>query len=255
MKLVLMHGLLGSPQMWRRVIDQVQPPDGALTLTLPGHGLSPWRAGATFEEVVDAMAERLPLGAPSLVVGYSLGARIALRLAARYPERIARALLIGVHPGFSEDAPRLARAAFDDGLAAKLEREGLVRFVEDWEKLPVFASQATLPPETRASRRSERLAHDPASIAWALRTLSLGRMPCHDDLSVIAPEVHLVTGALDEKFTAVNRALVRTSKRATHHVIENAGHDIALEAPQALAALISSLLRYAPNRADAHPTL
>lgn len=254
MKIVFLHGLLGGPAMWSDVIAELDL-ENTHVMTLPGHGLAPWHAGPTFNDVVDAMADRLPGRGPHCIVGYSLGARISLALAARHPERIAKAILVGVHPGFSDEPSRVARMAFDDSLAERLELDGLPHFVDEWEKLPVFASQARLAPAIRERRRTERLAHDPFSLARVMRTLSLGRMPCHADLSVVGPDIHLVTGALDTKFTEVNRALVSTSRRATHQVVPNAGHDLALEAPQRLATHIASLLPVESiRRVDAHPT-
>lgn len=253
MKLVFLHGLLGAPGMWHRVeaaLARVATGYEAYALLLPGHTTAPWLLDApahyvAFDDVVDALATRLPptaAGEPLCLVGYSLGARLALGLCARHPERIARAVLVGVHPGFRDEAARTARVAFDEGLAAQLEKDGLEAFCDSWEKLPVFASQATLPPDLRAARRSERLAHEPAALAWAMRALTLGRMPARDDLAALAPTIHLVTGALDEKFTAVNALLARTApQRTTHCIVEGAGHDLALEAPAALASIIKQL--------------
>src|SRR5262249_886641 len=139
-------------------------------------------------------------------VGYSMGARVVLALATRYPSRVAQAVLVGVHPGLLDVAERRARAERDDAQARAVEQGGLQRFVDAWERLPLFASQALLPEDVRARRRSERLGHTHAGIAWALRNLGLGRMPpLWSSESMVAP-ILLVTGELDTKFTRLARA-------------------------------------------------
>ena len=243
MKTVFLHGFLGSPRAWHAVVDALLL-DASYTLSpwLPGHGHVPWFSGASFLDAIDALAGELP-NAPSVLVGYSLGARLALGLCARHPSRVARAVLIGVNPGLRDPAARAARLADDTALANTLEgARDLNAFVERWERQPLFASQEALADSVRQARRRERQGHTPEGIAWALRVLSLGAMPCWDDLSLIPSRVDLITGSRDEKFTQLARGLAATSSRSTHHEIEGAGHDVVLEAPHRVARILSDCL-------------
>ena len=78
--------------------------------------------------------------------------------------------------------------------------------------------------------------------------MGLGRMPPRWDVGKIAPPLHLVTGALDAKFVRMARILA-AGGAATHAVVPGAGHDVALEAPAALAAEITAALGRAPHAA------
>jgi pimeloyl-[acyl-carrier protein] methyl ester esterase len=72
-------------------------------LDLPGHGQSPWWAGAAgFEAQRDSVLAALP--ARCVLVGWSFGAQLAMSLAAAQPDRIAALVLISATPKFVRDA-------------------------------------------------------------------------------------------------------------------------------------------------------
>jgi pimeloyl-ACP methyl ester carboxylesterase len=73
---------------------------GAIAPDLPAHGASgpvDDARSVTVTSLVEALAGLL--AGPSDVVGYSLGARLAWSLAARYPDRVRRLVLGGLSPG------------------------------------------------------------------------------------------------------------------------------------------------------------
>src|SRR2546428_7293167 len=74
----------------------------------------------------------------SHLVGYSMGGRLALHVSARRPERVLSLLTIGAHVGLEEDA-RAGRRQGDEGLAERIERDGVEAFVNYWGSLPLFA--------------------------------------------------------------------------------------------------------------------
>ncbi len=240
----LLHGFLGRPASWDAVVDAL-PRRGPLALgELPGHGPDPIVAeGATFDEVADALVDALPFVDPTWLVGYSMGGRLALAMALRRPDRVRGAVLVGASPGLPSPADRAARASWDDDQAARIEREGLARFVTSWEALPLFASQGALPEETLARQRAHRLDHVPAALAWSLRTLGLGRMPpLWSELASARTEIVIVAGSLDAKFSAHARAVARTTEHARAVLAAQVGHNVGLEAPSALARIVDGAI-------------
>lgn len=220
-----LHGFLGAPTMWAGLDGELVAPWS------PGHGPSP--AGMEhddFNAVVDALAARYLPAEGATVFGYSLGARLALALALRHPARVREAVLVGGTPGLRTEAERAARRASDEALAASLLRDGLARFVARWEALPLFATQRALPEALQARRRAERLGHTVEGLAWSLRALGTGAMPSlWDALPGCEVPLRWVTGALDEKFTAIAREARAACPAATHTVVPGVGHDVVLE--------------------------
>jgi 2-succinyl-6-hydroxy-2,4-cyclohexadiene-1-carboxylate synthase len=234
-----LHGFLGAPAQWTEVLALT---GDALAdcPRLPGHGRPPWTPPGDFSAVVDAFAARALPPEPVTLVGYSLGARVALALALRHPARVSRLVLIGVAYGIDGARDRDTRTRADDALADALDRDGVASFVRAWEGLPLFATQRALPAPLAEAQRAWRLDHTAPGLSWSLRTLGLGRQPAlRAAFARSTVPVTLVTGAEDEKFTAIARELVALRAGVDHRVVEGSGHNVALERPDAVAAAIA----------------
>lgn len=242
--IVCLHGFLGAPTAFQPVLDHLDHHGTVACVRLPGHGLEPWvPSGASFEAIADAILGAIPFERPAYVMGYSMGARLALSMFARHPTRVAGAVLVGVNPGLASEAERAPRRAWEQELAASLRAEGLPAFVDGWEKLPLFASQRALPEAVREARRAERLAHTAEGIAWAVEALGLGQMPSYwDSLRDNTRPVLLVTGALDTKYADLAQRAIGHWPRLAHRVVEGVGHDVVLEAPADVATWVQRTL-------------
>jgi len=238
-RIVCLHGFTGAPESWDEVVAEL-----AADVDRPhllGHDPGDAIGSRSFEEEVDRLARRFREGGRSglHVAGYSQGGRLAVGLLARHRDLFASATLIGASPGLGSEDAREERRAADERRARLLEHEGLERFLEHWEALPLFASQSRLPAARLAAQRALRRRHRPAGLARALRVLGLGRMPDYlAALPRVDLPVHLMAGELDAKFTALARRMAALLPRATVEVVPGAGHNLLLEAPRQVAAAI-----------------
>jgi pimeloyl-ACP methyl ester carboxylesterase len=91
---LLLHGAGGSPEA--NFPFQAQLPGRTVAPYYPGTGPAPTRAGVALDSLVtDATHAADDAGLTTMdVVGYSLGSAIAVRLAARYPGRVRRLVLV-----------------------------------------------------------------------------------------------------------------------------------------------------------------
>ncbi len=103
---------------------------GGRIIDLPGYGLAPLLDD--FNVAADALAEQLPVGA--ILCGWSLGAMLALAIAARHPTKVARlALVAGTasfvqRPDWPHGMPPEVLAEFTAAVAEDIEAM-LPRFV------------------------------------------------------------------------------------------------------------------------------
>jgi len=236
--LLALHGFTGSPRSWDFL--PAAPSERRFVPALVGHLDSD--AGndvVDFESEVDRLA-RLATEASSVhVVGYSLGARLALGLAARHPERVSRLTLISAHPGLESDAERSERRAADERWCELLLSRGGLAFVDAWQAQPLWASQARLARETLEQKRRERLSHDPAGLVRSLRVTGLSQMPNYRDaLARLRIPVSLIAGRLDAKFRDLAQQMAKTAPHAELTIVDGAGHDLLLERPELITELI-----------------
>lgn len=258
-RVLLLHGFSGAPESWEKVTEQLAPDVEASAPLLAGHSGhelirgqwqpnpppgQPW--AETFEGEVDRLSQWIShyQVAPSVLVGYSLGGRLALGLLQRYPTLFTRAILIGSHPGLSNMQERQERREVDEQRVAILQEQGVGPFMDFWQELPLFSSQRTLPQDVRDRQARIRRSHDVHGLTMSLRACSLAAMPDYGPhLKTIATPTTLVVGAEDAMFKRIARDMVEQLPQASLRVIENAGHNPVLESPQTLADLISSVGR------------
>ena len=132
--IVLIHGLGGFAESWRKTIDVLARSADVLAVDLPGFGLSakpPARYDLDFcTRVLDGFLDASGVGQVSLV-GHSLGGAVAVTYALTHPTRVDRlALVSAVVPGFDYRPSWLYRMAAVRGLgeaAALCARRSLYR--------------------------------------------------------------------------------------------------------------------------------
>jgi len=243
--LLFVHGFLGGAASWDAIRARLAPTLRTHALTLLGHGADRARdegAVSSFDDEITRQLTALEGQSFDTLVGYSLGARVALGLAARTRRPFSRLVLVAGREGLGASDEADARRTVDDALADALLSRGLPAFVDQWEALPLFETQRALPDADRAAHRARRLAHDPEGVSRALRVLSLGRMPRYGrDAVSRTGRVELVVGEHDAKFRELAQRFHEEHRRFGDlrvHVIAGAGHDVVLERPDALAALL-----------------
>ncbi len=245
--LLLLHGFTGSARTWDG-FAAAWPGHTTIAVDLLGHGRSQspadperYTMSRSVEDMV-ALLDRLRID-EAAVLGYSMGGRIALRLALAAPGRVSALVLESASPGIDDPNEREARLGSDEALADAIDRDGIEAFVDRWQALPLFASQAALPAADRERLRSQRLRNDPAGLANSLRGVGAGRdEPALDRMAELQIPVHLIVGALDERYCAMARRMVTELARGTLEVAPNAGHAVHLERPVAFAEAVGRFL-------------
>lgn len=249
--LLLLHGFTGSRASWAPVLPAFQERYSTLTVDLIGHGASSAPADPARYRMEHCVADLVALldacGIDrTAVLGYSMGGRVALHLALAAPERVSALVLEGASPGIADPAERAARVASDTARAERIEREGLVAFVDYWERIPLFASQARLPAATRERVRAGRLASNPVGLANSLRGMGAGAMtPVVDRLGELSMPVLYIAGELDRKYSAIGQEMVAALPQAELVIVPDAGHTVHLEQPERFQ---QAVLRFLDSR-------
>src|SRR5450432_4632028 len=101
---VLVHGAGASSAIWMMVMARVARASHVVAIDLPGHGPSPVPEGGAaalsleaYRDAVGALAGALCLG-PSVLVGHSMGALVALEAALAWPDKVRGLVLCAAAP-------------------------------------------------------------------------------------------------------------------------------------------------------------
>jgi 2-succinyl-6-hydroxy-2,4-cyclohexadiene-1-carboxylate synthase len=246
---VLLHGFTGSARGWAPVVEALAPEYTTLAVDIIGHGQSDSPTTLEHYRMEQAVADlvRLLRAAGSeraTWLGYSMGGRTALQVAVFHPEVVSALVLEGASPGLATTEEREARVAADEVLAQRLEREGLDPFVDYWQAIPLFASQAALPSAVWEGQRAGRLRNSVTGLANSLRGMGTGSQPAvHGRLSEVRIPALLLAGELDIRYTGVAQEMARALPDATMHPVPGGGHAAHLEQPDRFNALVLDFLR------------
>ncbi|HKW73168.1 MAG TPA: alpha/beta fold hydrolase [Candidatus Dormibacteraeota bacterium] len=239
----LLHGFTQSGHSWREVIGRMPAGWKWIVPDLRGHGETLVRPGsdcsmdACTDDLV-AIWEEMDVGRTHLV-GYSMGGRLALHIAARRPERLLSLLTIGAHAGLEEDA-REGRQRGDEALAERIENDGIESFVDYWGALPLFAGLERRGPSYFAEVRAERLKNHVAGLACSLRGMGAGVMtPVWDELRRVTVPCTFVAGQLDHGYVASARRLAAAVPNGRTEIVPRAGHAVHQERPDAFARVLA----------------
>jgi 2-succinyl-6-hydroxy-2,4-cyclohexadiene-1-carboxylate synthase len=254
----LLHGFTQSVRSWHEVISKMPEGWKWVLPDLRGHGDTRVRPGAP--HTMDACTADLEMLWDHLgivrthLVGYSMGGRLALHVAATRPERILSLLTIGAHAGLEEDA-REGRRRGDEAMAQRIEKDGLEAFVNYWTSLPLFAGLDRRGPSFLTQVRAERMSNHVAGLAESLRGMGAGAMrPVWDELAHVGCPCTFVAGQLDHGYVASARRLATSVPDGHVEVVQRAGHTVHQERPDAFARLLEAHLEAASRKSEASPS-
>ena len=138
--LVVLHGLLGSSRNWLTTGKDLADAFHVFAPDLRNHGQSPHAGPMTYDAMVaDVLAWLDARGLERVtLMGHSMGGKVAMALACRHPERVARLVVVDIAPkDYLSHAHRAEFAAMNelrlDTLKSRAEAE--LRFetrVADW---------------------------------------------------------------------------------------------------------------------------
>ncbi len=246
---LFLHGFTGRGTSWGRLPAALRDRGHrTIVVDLLGHGRSDAPADPARYAVDRQAADLVTLldrldARPADLVGYSMGARIALRVAIDRPDAVRRLVLESPSPGIADPGLRRDRRAQDEATAMSLERDGVEAFVDGWEALPILAAQAGLPAATRRRLRADRLRNRAVGLATSLRGAGQGTAePVHDRLRSIAARTLIVAGRLDP--VGCDRAMIVAGSipGSRLEIVDGAGHAPHLEQPGSFRRLVSTFL-------------
>jgi 2-succinyl-6-hydroxy-2,4-cyclohexadiene-1-carboxylate synthase len=236
--LVLLHGFTQTGRLWGRFGGMLAASRTLVAVDLPGHGDSgSVRADLPAAAELVAEAVRGEIGdEPCALLGYSLGARVALHVGIAASLPLSQVVFIGVTAGMEDPAERARRRRSDETLADALEASGDVEaFIDAWMRGPMFER---LDPDG-AGERSERLRNSAAGLASSLRLCGAGTQePMWDRLPTFSCPVLALAGSDDIRFASHALRMARLVPEGVASLVPGGDHAVHLAQPEQAGLIV-----------------
>jgi pimeloyl-ACP methyl ester carboxylesterase len=258
--LLLLHGFGNEAHIWDDFAPAVAPYYRTLALDHRGHGDSGWDPEQRYDHenmVADLESVTAALGIERLVViGHSLGGRIATLFAGRHPERMAGLVLVDIGPEL--DPRGILRIRQD----VEADREPVFASLEEYARMLSLAYPATRPetvmhmarhsakpredgryvlkidpafrgavgtPESEAQRETRE--KEMTAAQWA----ALERIPC---------PVLVVRGAASDVFgpDVADRMVDEVLADGRLAIVPRAGHSVMSDNPEGFSEAVCAFL-------------
>jgi len=216
-----LHGFTQTKESWLPVVDSLTVEIAATLIDAPGHGESPVD-GRTLSQAADDAAETMPTG---ILVGYSMGARMALHTALQHPDKVRGLVLVSGTPGLRSELERAVRRTSDEALADHIDEIGVNQFITEWLSNPMFQGLSA-----KFADVPKRNTNTAIGLGDSLRFAGTGtQAPLWDQLKNLHMPVLVITGEHDQKFTEIGREMTTEILNCEHRVMSGVGHTCHLE--------------------------
>ncbi len=220
-----LHGAVGSNRDWDLFKSTLSHEVNALDLWHLFDSETPSLAQAG--QVIANRAE-----ANDLILGYSMGGRLALHALLAAPKKWRAAIIVSAHPGLTGGCPdRIGQ----DLKWAELASRDWNSFLKKWNQ------QGILPSIGRGLHQAT--SNDQKAVVKSFRHWSLGTQEdLRDKLATITCPVLWITGEKDHKFTQLGREATSFLRGSRHAVIAGSGHRVPWENPQDFTGIVREFL-------------
>lgn len=227
---VLVHGLGSDAHHWFPVARDLARDHRVVLVELPGHGLAPINTPFTLEQATLALERALEEQSPDpvVLVGHSVGGLVAVTVALRSPERVRSLVLV--------------ETALRPQLTAS-ERDTLIHMLDrDWEGTlhSVYASFGRDSAQGEALWAQATQVERAAMRAWI--PVALTTDLSHDAPALSMPALALLAPHSWERGETWEHAATALGYEGIAKIegerVENCGHFVMLDQPQAVARAI-----------------
>jgi pimeloyl-ACP methyl ester carboxylesterase len=238
---VFLHGIGSSGASFETVIGMLADRYRVIAWNAPGYGGSDLLKGANpsatdYANAVAVLLDALETG-PVHLLGHSVGAIVATRFAALFPDRTRTLVLAGAAPGFGT-APAEARAKQLQERIAHMDELGPAKLAEVRSRvlLGPNAGEAAVEQVKAEMRRLDRDGYK--QVAHMLANADL-----YADAACVAAPTLVVCGSVDQVTPEpVNRKIAGAIRGASYRSLSGLGHLCYVEDPKLFAGVLAEFL-------------
>lgn len=222
-----LHGFLGLPADWKFLKAKLHAVD-VLAIHPPKEGL--WRWAKAFNAYARNCSPT-----PRILLGYSMGARLAMHALLDAPALWQKAVFVSGQPGLSIEE-KAKRVYEDKRWADRFLKDPWKDLMREWNRQPIFLQDKSFVRKEEDYSRPI-LAETILGFSQALQEDLTGR------LEACRVPQHWIAGESDVKYAAIAR------EKPSHSIVPKAGHRVPWDNPDTFTQIFEELA-YAPAGSD-----
>ena len=181
--IVCLHGFLGSGKDFSFLANEheVYAPELDELVSYP------------IEQMWQELSSKLSAGSENILIGYSFGARLAMQLFLKAPQRFNKVIFLAGHAGLKNQVEINERIKIEEQFKAKIKEHTFENFLTYWNELSLFAADEVIAPEPKKQ----------STLSSYFENYSLSRQPFMlDKLKSYNDKVVWYYGSLDQKYSS-----------------------------------------------------
>lgn len=223
-----LSGFLGLPRDW----DFLKNPT---FITFDWQTIQ-WKSLKDWAEKFNALVRKQQRD-PSILMGYSLGGRLALHALVNNPIQWKAAIIVSTHPGLSDQQERDERLKKDQRWAERFNQESWPSLMQAWNGQEVFSQDDYQFEREEKNYQRHQLVH-------ALKAGSLGQQEdLRKQISQLNIPILWMTGSRDVRYTQLVESIKFSHPQSKRVIIEDAGHRLPWAQPAQFAEQIRLFLQ------------
>lgn len=231
-KIYALHGFLGLPWDWDVIEQALGCPLKAIDLqsiSQPKNGLEQW--GQAFNKYVAKEPEQ-----ERILLGYSLGGRLALHALIDRPELWTCAIIVSANTGLQSNEEKKRRLQTDMEWSQRFLKDVWEELIEDWNSQNTFQGQRSC--FERKEKDFVRGLLADVLVGWSLAKQN----NLQESLSKLALPILWVAGEKDTKYIEIAKRISASHPQSSFWIAKDAGHRVPWESTELFVKQIKSWL-------------
>jgi 2-succinyl-6-hydroxy-2,4-cyclohexadiene-1-carboxylate synthase len=246
---LFLHGYTGCTHDWEFLYNKLPSNFTPIFIDLIGHGKSSSsnnisEYSSDFQiDLLYNLLQKLSLR-KIIFVGYSMGGRLALSFAMKYPEKVVALVLESTSFGIEKQTERDERIKADKQLADQIENSTISEFIEFWMNIPLFDSLNIVASSKLDQLKLRKInSNNSIGLKNSLLGFTTGKMKNFlPYLNEFQTKVLLISGELDVKFSLITKNAHSIFPKSELKIVEECGHNVHFEKPEEFLKLLNVFL-------------
>ena len=233
MKIFCIHGNFQTSKVWQSLEDRLKAEISDLEVVAEDLYAKQFEGFDGWTEYFCNRVESEANGEKSILLGYSLGGRLALHACVRRPDLWQAVVVAGADPGLESEQDKSLQLDRDRNWAERLKREPLEKLADEWDEQPVFCGIKNQAPRNLGEMDPDRLSRQFEVFSKGVQENLVPELA-----NLKSPSVLFLSGEKDEKYQSIGETVAKSSPVVKAQVVADAGHRLPWENPETFVQVL-----------------